>query len=179
MELLTDRFLLRDFLPADAAAFAAYHTDPRYAHFYTEDVADPAHAAGLLATFREWATQEPRLNYQLAVVQRAEPHALIGCVGVRRAGQPPGHAEFGIELAPDHWGRHGYAVEIGRGLLDFAFRDLKVGVVTGSTVAANTRISRLAAWFGAEMVMNDSGDWRAVQWRLTRERWEQRAPRVL
>ncbi len=104
---------------------------------------------------------------------------------MRRAGLPPDHAEFGIELAPDYWGRHAYAVEIGRGMLDFAFRELRVGIVTGSTVSANTRISRLAAWFGAEMVTaHDGGEWMAardwsnVEWHLTREQWQHRAAHV-
>lgn len=182
MELLTNRFLLRDFTAADASAFVAYHADPRYARFYAAEVATPEHAAGLVRMFQDWATHQPRQNYQLAVVHREAPHRLVGCAGVRRTGLPPGHAELGMELAPEYWGRHAYAVEIGRAMLDFAFRELGVGVVSGSTVSANTRILRLAVWFGAEMVATSpvgkglaARDWRNVEWRITRERWQHRA----
>jgi RimJ/RimL family protein N-acetyltransferase len=182
MELITNRFLLRDFNAADAQAFLAYHAEPRYSKFYAPEEATPEHTVHLLTMFQDWATQQPRQNYQLAVVQRHEPFALIGCVGLRRAGLPPNQAEFGIELAPDYWARHAYAVEIGRALLDFGFRELGVCIITGSTVSVNARISRLAEWFGAEMAATRPGpewmtarDWSNVDWRITREQWQHRA----
>ena len=182
MEILTHRFLLRDFLLSDAPAFSAYHADARYAQFYCPDEARSEHAQQLLATFREWAKEEPRQNYQLAVVQRQEPRELVGCAGLRCAGCAPGQAEVGMELAPGYWGRHAYAVEMGRALLDFGFRELGLQRITGSTVSANTRIARLAAWMGAEPVSTGSGpewmagrDWQNVVWAITREQWQQRA----
>jgi RimJ/RimL family protein N-acetyltransferase len=181
MKIQTSRFLLRDFLPSDAPAFLAFHADPRYSRFYNPDEATPQHAKQLLATFHAWASQQPRLNYQLAVVQRREPEVLVGCAGLRCAGFPDGQAEVGLELAPDYWGRHAYAVEIGRVLLDFGFRELGLRSITGSTVSANTRIARLAEWFGAESVAVRPGsawmagcDWRSVDWRITREQWQHR-----
>ena len=66
----------------------------------------------------------PRVNVQLAVVRRAAPYALVGCAGLRREGCEPGVAELGVELAPDVWGRYGYALEIGRALLAFGFGEL-------------------------------------------------------
>jgi RimJ/RimL family protein N-acetyltransferase len=181
-KIQTSRFLLRDFLPSDAPAFLAYHADERFSQFYGPDEASPQHAQQLLATFHEWARQQPRQNYQLAVVHRQEPRALVGCAGLRRAGFPPEQAEVGMELAPDYWGRHAYAVEIGRALLDFGFRQLGLRSITGSTVSANTRIARLAEWFGAESVAVGSGpewmaghDWQSVEWHITREQWQRRA----
>ncbi len=178
MELQTNRFLLRDFLARDAPAFVAYHADPCGSTFYGPDTTGPEQ---LLTMFQDWAAQQPRENYQLAVVQREEPHALIGCAGLRSAGLPPGEAEFGMELAPDFWGRHAYAVEIGRALLAYGFTELGLRVVTGSTVSANTRIARLAEWFGAEIVATHTGsDWMVAQgwchvsWRITLEQWRRR-----
>lgn len=77
MELLTKRFLLRDFVDEDTLAFAAYHSDPRSQEFYSVEEAKPEHALELIEMFRAWAAEQPRLNYQLAVIQR-KPH------GVRR-----------------------------------------------------------------------------------------------
>lgn len=184
MELQTNRFFLRDFIASDEAAFLAYHADPRYSEFYASEEVTVEHTEHLLELFRDWAAQEPRLNYQLAVVQSREPGVLIGCAGLRRAGQPLDTAEFGMELSPDFWSRHAYAVEIGRGMLDFGFRELGLGVVIGSTVSANARISRLAEWFGAEIVATRPGDaWMTarefshVDWRITRDQWQNRASR--
>ena len=182
MELQTNRFVLRDFTATDAAAFLAYHADPRYSTFYAPEEAAPGHAEHLVTLFRNWTTQQPRQNYQFAVVQRREPCSLVGCAGLRRAGLPPEEAEFGMELAPDYWSRHAYAVEVGRALLAFGFRELGLRVINGSTVSANARIARLARWFGAEIVATLPGpawmaaqDWSAVSWRITREQWQQRA----
>lgn len=60
--------------------------------------------------------------------------------------------ELGIELAPDYWGRYAYAIEVGRALLDSGFRQLRLEVISGSTVSTNARIARLAEWIGAEVV---------------------------
>ena len=173
MEISTRRFLLRDFAADDAQAFIAYRADPRYARLYAPEESTPQHSEYLLTLFRAWSAQQPRQNYQLAVVQRREPFALIGCAGLRRAGVPDGEAELGMELAPNYWGRHAYAVEIGRALLDFGFRDLGLKAITGSTISANARISRLAEWFGAEMVATRPGpdwmterDWSHADWRI-------------
>jgi RimJ/RimL family protein N-acetyltransferase len=138
------------------------------------------------------ATPTPRLNYQLAItfgtaklnVQRQEPYALIGCCGLRGLECAAGEMELGIELAPTYWGRYAYAIEVGRALLDFGFKELGLEVISGSTVSANARINRLAEWFGAEEVairpgaswMFDRG-WNEVHWRITRERWEGRTAR--
>ncbi len=182
MEIQTNRFLLRDFLASDAPAFLAYHADPRNSKFYGPDEAAPEHTEKLLRMFLDWAAQHPRQNYQLAVVQRQEPHGLIGCAGLRGRGLPHDEAEFGMELAPNYWGRHAYAVEIGCALLSFGFGELGLRVISGSTVSANTGIARLARWFGAEIVATRPGpewmgaqDWRRVDWRITREQWQLRA----
>ena len=68
MEIVTKRFLLRDFIEADAPAFEAYHADPRSLEFYGADEAKPGHAQELLEIFKNWAGEHPRSNYQLAII---------------------------------------------------------------------------------------------------------------
>ena len=181
MEIPTKRFLLRDFAEADRAAFLAYQADPRARAFYGPDEASPEHTVSLFEAFRAWASERPRLNYQLAIVQRAESHALIGCCGLRRSGAESGEAELGVELAPDYWGRYGYAVEVGRALLGFGFERLGLDAISGSTVSANDRVQRLAEWFGAEVESVHPGaawmashEWTEVNWRITRDQWAAR-----
>ncbi|MBD1873841.1 GNAT family N-acetyltransferase [Nodosilinea sp. FACHB-131] len=181
MEIVTKRFLLRDFVELDRPSFLDYQADPRSQAFYEPGDAGAEQATRLFDTFLGWATDRPRINYQLAIVQQQEPEALVGCCGLRGAQCPAGEMELGIELAPNCWGRYAYAIEVGRALLDFGFRELKLDVISGSTISANKRIARLAEWIGAEVVAIRSGSpwmsergWKEVDWRITKEQWEHR-----
>lgn len=178
MELLTARFLLRDFVPGDAPAFEAYHADSRSLEFYGEDEASPGHAVELIDRFRVWSMERPRLNYQLAIVRRDEVQTLVGCCGLRSAGSGPGKAELGIELAPDYWGRFRYAIEVVRALVEFGFAEMNLREIYGGTVSANSRMARLARSFGATAVVLPTPEWMTakgwtcVEWRISRTQWE-------
>jgi [ribosomal protein S5]-alanine N-acetyltransferase len=182
MEIVTKRFLLRDFVESDRSPFLDYQADPRSQTFYEPTEASPENSIRLFETFCTWASEHPRLNYQLAIVKQREPCKLVGCCGLRGKGYDAGAMELGIELAPDYWGRYAYAIEVGRALLDFGFEKLKLDVISGSTVSANVRIARLAEWIGAEVVaaihpgsawMSERG-WSEVDWRITKEQWDRR-----
>ena len=178
MEIRTRRFVLRDFTEAERSGFLAYHADPRYLALSGPDAAAPGHSQHLFQRFRDWNAEQPRRNYQLAILQRQEPRALVGCGGLRGVYRAMGRAELGIELAPAYWGRYRYAIEVGRALLEFAFHDLGLQEIYGITVDANARITRLAEWFGAEIIVTRSGAawmsaraWNETEWRITREQW--------
>jgi [ribosomal protein S5]-alanine N-acetyltransferase len=178
MEIMTKRFLLRDFVESDQSAFLDYQADLRNQAFYRPNGSSPDCALRLFEIFQAWAGERPRLNYQLAIVQRQEPYALVGCCGLRGMSFLAGEMELGLELAPAYWGRYAYAIEVGRALLDFGFRELQLDMISVQTVSANTRIAKLAEWMGAEIVairpgaawMSDHG-WSEVDWRITREQW--------
>lgn len=178
MEIVTSRFLLRDFVGEDSPAFAAYHADPRSLDLYGEEQAKPGHADELIAVFKSWAAEKPRQNYQLAVIRRKAPQVLLGCCGLRCAGAAVGTAELGIELAPQYWGRYGYAIEVMRALVEFGFDSLGLNEIYGATVSANARIARLAGSFGAVAIPRPTPawmlarGWSQVEWRVTREQWE-------
>jgi [ribosomal protein S5]-alanine N-acetyltransferase len=178
MKLLTKRFVLRDFVREDAPHFEAYHADPRTLQFYDDEDATPGHARDLIELFMAWASEYPRLNYQLAIFRRDDARTLIGCCGLRRAGSEPGKAELGIELAPAHWSRYGYAIEVMEALVDFGFGELGLQDIYGGTVSANSRIARLAESFGAVAVTRPAPawmvarGWSAVEWQVTRAQWE-------
>lgn len=178
MELATRRFLLRDFNDADASAFESYHSDPRSHEFYGAEHTTLEHARELVELFSAWAVEQPRVNYQLAIVQRSSPQILVGCCGLRCAGAELGTAELGIELAPDYWGRYAYATEVMGALIEFGFGALELQAIYGSTVSANSRIARLVNAFGATAVSRPTPDgmsskgWTQVEWRITRQEWE-------
>jgi [ribosomal protein S5]-alanine N-acetyltransferase len=182
MEIVTKRFLLRDFIESDRALFLEYQADPRNLTFYNPAESSTDRAAHLFELFQAWAQENPRRNYQLAIVRQQAPETLLGCCGLRELVGKSREMELGIELAPNYWGRYGYAIEVGRSLLDYGFRKLNLAAISGSTISANVRVERLAKWFGAEVVATRPGsawmsvlDWSEVEWRISKGRWEDRA----
>ncbi|MDR4495535.1 MAG: GNAT family N-acetyltransferase [Nitrospirales bacterium] len=175
---MTRRFVLRDLCEEDASAFEAYHADPRSLEFYGPDEIMSGHAQGLLETFAQWAKERPRRNYQLAIIQRRPPQQLIGCCGLRTAGSEGGRAELGIELAPEFWGRYGYAIEVMEALVEFGFRTLQSREIYGDSVSVNHRIASLADSFGAVAVTRPAPawmtarGWKPIEWHVTRLQWE-------
>lgn len=178
MEIITKRFLIRDFNEGDEPALLAYHSDPRYAEFCSEEAATPASTHKLLDLFMQWATERPRQNYQLAISELGNPRKLLGSCGLRCEGYNLGQAELGIELAPEYWGRYRYAIEVAGALLNFGFRDLALQEVRGISIDANVRVTNLAQRYGFSLVstrcesdwMRAKG-WNQTEWQLTREKW--------
>ncbi|HEY9873717.1 MAG TPA: GNAT family N-acetyltransferase [Candidatus Obscuribacterales bacterium] len=179
MEIITKRFLLRDFIKEDEPAFFAYRADPRYASFCTKEEVAPSYSRELLSLFSQWAAEYPRLNYQFAIVARHSSQELIGCGGLRRQGEDAEQAELGIELAPQFWGRYAYAIEIGKALIEFGFHQLGLKEIRGVSVSGNVRVTRLAQRYGFVVLgTRPGGDWMCergwnqIEWQLIRESWE-------
>ncbi|MBD2164049.1 GNAT family N-acetyltransferase [Calothrix membranacea FACHB-236] len=177
MEIVTKRFLLRDFITEDEPAFFAYHTDPRYAEFCSPEEIAPNYTRELLSLFRQWANERPRINYQFAIVERFNSQELIGCCGLRRENHSSEQAELGIELAPKFWGRYAYAIEVAKAMIDFGFQNLGLKEIRGITVSANLRIARLALRYGFVIIgtIPSERGWSQTEWLLTRESWESEA----
>jgi len=173
MELVGDRIVLREYTSADWPSVASYQADPRYLSFCAPETASAEHSRALVDLFASWAREEPRRNFQLAMVERASGQ-LIGSCGLRMADLPAGVAEFGLELSPDSWGR-GLGTEASRALLDFGFRAMALTEVRAVSVSENTRISALLRKLGftgagtrpGEAWMDDRG-WTFTDWVLTR-----------
>lgn len=154
-EIFTPRLRLRDFTPADEAAFVAYRDDP-------------GQGRSLLERFAAWRKAEPRTNFQLAVCRRDEAETLVGCCGLRGEGMAPGIAEYGLELAPTWQGRYRYAIEITEAMFGYGFDTLQLDEIVGKTTEANDRIHRLAGWYGAVLGAHGGG---AVEWRIKCDVW--------
>jgi ribosomal-protein-alanine N-acetyltransferase len=75
-----------------------------------------------------------------------------------------------------------YAIEVGSALLDFGFSELKLDKISGSTVSANPRITKLTEWSGAEKVGISPAShqgWSEVKWLLTKEHWKLRNAKAI
>jgi len=70
------------------------------------------------------------------------------------------------------------AIEVASALIEHGFRYLNLHTIIGDTASGNTRVERLARWFGADIVARRDGPdwmvargWQEVEWALTREKW--------
>lgn len=179
MEIITNRFVLREFNQEDEVAFLAYHADPRYAEFCSPEELEAEYTRELLHSFIRWASEQQRCSYQFAVVPYHNRKELIGCCGLRTKDYEAKKAELGIELAPQYWGRYRYAIEIVSSLLEFGFEQLGLQEVKAFSISANSRVVRLAHRYGFVEVGSSVGStwmekqgWRQTEWLLTRSKWD-------
>lgn len=180
MELTEGRVLLREFVDTDVDALWAIHADPRLLRYYTPELGTRDHARMLVDLFMRWAKENPRHNFQLAIVD-LDSDTLLGSCGVRREGCPEGQAEFGIGIDANWWGR-GIAHRAAKLILRFGFTELALSEIRGVAVAENEAVNRFVSRLGfrssgpreGESWMVERG-WKAIDWVLTRETWETQA----
>ena len=177
MELIGKRVRLREFVASDVDALHAVHADPLVMRYYDSEIGKREHAQRLVTMFIGWAAENPRQNFQLAIVDSSSTR-LIGSCGVRTKGCFPGDAEFGIGIGSEWWGR-GLAQEAASLVLRFGFFDLDLETIRGVAVAENDGVSKFAARLGFTPGVPRSGDdwmtsrdWSARDWSMTRENWE-------
>jgi aminoglycoside 6'-N-acetyltransferase len=138
MLLSTPRLTLRHFRPSEAAALAAYRSDPDVARYQSWDAPVSVDEARLLIT--GYAAADPRLPgwFQYAVVHEG---VLIGDVGVNLHDNRM-QAEIGFTLAPAYQG-HGYAIEAVGRVLQHLFTGQGVHRVSAECDARNVRSARV------------------------------------
>jgi ribosomal-protein-alanine N-acetyltransferase len=176
MQLQGQRILLREFHDEDVNGLETIHSDPRVMRYYAPEVGTRAHAQQLVAKFIEWAKENPRRNFQLAIVA-VETGELLGTCGVRSKDCPPGKAAFGIGIGSSSWGK-GIAQEAARLILDYAFATLGLDEVYGVAVAENEAVAKFARRLGFTPRPAPQRDdwmrersWNAMHWVITREAW--------
>jgi ribosomal-protein-alanine N-acetyltransferase len=154
--------------------------DPRVLRYDSPEVGTPEHARMLVEMFIEWANENPRQNFQFAIVD-LETSALLGSCGIRRKNYPPGQAELGIGIDADWWGR-GIAQEAARAILRFGFSELDLQEVHGLANSENEGVTKFVRRLGFHRGSARQGDawmaekdWSAVDWVITRETWQRLA----
>ena len=145
MLLETDRLLLRRFRAGDAAALAAYRSDPDVARYQSWDAPYPLGDA--LAFVTETAHLDPEREgwFQYAVEGR-DNGLLLGDVGVNR-GDGGRQAELGFTFAPAFQGR-GYATEAVGRVVRHLLVEEGLHRVHASLDARNERSARLLERLG-------------------------------
>jgi RimJ/RimL family protein N-acetyltransferase len=139
----TERLLLRPISPGDAEAMAAIYADPEVNRFvYRLDV--EATRAQLTRWSQEWLA---RGIGTFAVVD-PESGDFLGRAGVKYW-QEFDFTEVGWVLRRDVWGR-GYATEVGRASLDYAFANSDLELITAMIAHGNDASVKVAKRLGME-----------------------------
>lgn len=181
MKICTPRFSLKDFDESDREAFVQYQLDPRYQRLYASSDQSEQKAKDLFDLFLTWQSENPRNNFQLGIFEQISGR-LCGSAGLRKKERAKdGTFVLGVELHPQDWGRYRVAIEVIDALLDYGFHVLGVNTIVGTTASGNTRVARLARWFGAEVIAERSRGpdwmiakgWHELDWGLSRNNWNQ------
>jgi RimJ/RimL family protein N-acetyltransferase len=145
-ELRTDRLLLRRWLPADRAPFAALNADPRVIEFLPGPLS-PEQSDALIARIEAHFDEH---GFGLWAVEICETAMLAGFVGLavpRFEAHFTPCVEIGWRLAAEHWG-HGYATEAARAALNFGFEVAGLEEIVSFTATGNLRSRRVMERIG-------------------------------
>jgi RimJ/RimL family protein N-acetyltransferase len=145
VELTTPRLHLRPFTLADQEAIHVVYADPQVMRYVGHGAHQTmAETANALRIYGDVLNQR---GYSfLAVIERATG-ALIGDGGLHPMGGVGPDVELGYTLARSAWGR-GYATELGRALIEYAFTVLRVPRVVAQVEPANTASRNVLAKLG-------------------------------
>lgn len=146
LRLETGRLLLRPYRASDYDAVHAYGSDPEVTRYMSWGPNSPDETRAFLQRVHEASQCEPRTDYDLAIVLRAE-HRLVGGCGVYARRLHYREYELGYCIAREAWGR-GIAVEAVRALLGFAFGQLGAHRVYASIEPRNAASIRVAEKLG-------------------------------
>jgi aminoglycoside 6'-N-acetyltransferase len=168
--LLTERLRLRRSTVEDAAAIAAYRSDPDVSRYQGWERTDVDAIRADLEMMSDRVPGEP--GWVQFTVEERESGALVGDVGLSPADEP-GVVKVGYTIAPAYQGR-GYATEAIRALIGYSFDTLGAEVVRAYASALNLPSHRVAERVGMHLVerfegVHDGHVWQGVRFELRRE----------
>ena len=176
-EIVTPRLVLRPFRAGDAAAFAAYRSDPDVARYQSWDTTySVADAERFVAEQEGLELGSPGPWVQVAAVDRAGG-ALYGDCAVRVATDQPATAELGVTFAPAGQGR-GLAAEAVGAVVARLFEEHGIHRVYAQADDRNAAVHRLFERHGfrceARLVEADwfKGEWTTLRiYAVLRREW--------
>jgi len=145
-ELRTERLLLRRWLPADRAPFAALNSDPLVTEFLSSSLTREQ-SDGMVDRIEE-AFEERGFGLWAVEIPGVTPFAgFIGLSIPRFAAPFTPAVEVGWRLAHEFWGS-GYATEGARAALSFGFDVLGLDEIVSFTFERNVRSRRVMERIG-------------------------------
>ena len=181
LPIQTERLVLRDFEPEDWHRVHTYARDPEVIRYMDWGPNSEAETQAFIARARATSDQDPRKEYDLAIIFRPTG-ALIGGVTLKVAAADPHSAELGYTLHRQAWGQ-GLGTELARELVKFGFLQLGVRRIWAKCRPENIgsfRVMKKAGLDFEEYIIND----KTVRGRsvdsflcgITREQWLRKSP---
>ncbi|MCK2238597.1 MULTISPECIES: GNAT family N-acetyltransferase [unclassified Crossiella] len=174
--LTTERLVLTAPAPADLPDVIALHSDPAVMRYLSAPQTAAETEAGFATRMSRGYPRD--LGYWIA--RRRETGEFLGWFELFPSEADSSVVELGYRLATTAWGQ-GLASEGSIALVDKAFREHGVRMVTANTMTVNAGSRRVMEkaglrfvrtffmdWEGAEIDGSEQGD---VEYQLTREEW--------
>jgi [ribosomal protein S5]-alanine N-acetyltransferase len=137
--LTTERTVLREWEPDDAADMFVWRSDPEVQKYNSEPMRDVTEATALIDEIRGDYSAQRGINWAVTLRGDGRAIGLFGFVSWER-----GHyrANIGYDLRRDYWGR-GIATEALNSMLGFGFTNMHLNRVEAQTIADNHESVRL------------------------------------
>jgi RimJ/RimL family protein N-acetyltransferase len=126
-----------------------------------------------LDNFLQWQKVRPRLNYQLAIVEKSS-QTIVGSTGVLTQGLYGGKAQFLLNLSQPVRGRYAVAFEIGYAMLEWSFEALSLNELQIQIRPSDKTSERLARYAGFTQIKTSPTE-EISTWTLDYGQWEERA----
>ncbi len=131
--LTTERLMLRDLRPADAADILVFRGDPYVQRFNSEPLKNVQEAAAFIEEAHKQRATQAGIGW--AITLRGQDRVLGG-VGLGWWDKHHRRAEVGYDLAHAFWGQ-GIGREAVRAVLRFGFEELDLNRIEAATIADN------------------------------------------
>lgn len=147
----TERLVVRDLTPGDAAALHDLHRRDEVMRWLDRTLSESEDDE--LARLQRWEVHHHDGYGFFGIVLR-HSGALIGLQVLKPFDHLP-YVDLGWRLHPDHWG-NGYATECARGAISYAFGTLELDELAAVTLPHNVRsravMERLGMTFAGDVV---------------------------
>ena len=159
MEVIqTDRLLLRDLQEGDWQAVQTYASDPEVVRFMEWGPNTKEETVNFILRSIACQNEEPRRDFTLAAVLRADDRFVGGC-GIHVSAPSNREGWIGYCLNRQFW-RQGYATETANALLGFGFGHLALHRIFATCDPANVASARVLEKIG----MQREGHLRESKW---------------
>ncbi|WP_133902890.1 GNAT family N-acetyltransferase [Actinophytocola oryzae] len=121
-ELTTERLVVREWRPDDAAAALSIYGVDKVTRWLTPAMGQVADEAAMGLVLNAWIEAQPNMMPPRGrwAVERTEDGEVVGGLGIRLLPPYEEDLELSWQLRPDAWG-NGYASEAGKALVSWAF----------------------------------------------------------
>jgi RimJ/RimL family protein N-acetyltransferase len=140
--LTTERLVLREPAPADAAQVLVFRGDPQVQRFNDEPLRDLAQCEAFIEYLRAESAAQRRRHWAITL-----DDAVVGLIGLHSWSHGHRRAELGYDLARSQWGR-GIAAEAGEAVIRHGFATMNLHRIEAHTIADNHRSVRLLRRLG-------------------------------